>query len=428
MSGGFLKRLFGGGGGSGKGPLDYEQAKALAAHPDPQIRAEVAQRDDIKPEILYFLAEDADPEVRRHVAANPQAPAQANLLLATDASDAVRGDLAAKIARLAPGLSPHEQDRLRRVTFEALERLARDQIPKVRQILSEALKDVAGAPPEVILRLARDAELAVAGPVLQYSPVLNDEDLLEIIGANPIPGALAAISRRSVVNVRVCDAIAATEDVDAIAILLGNPSAQIREETLDRLADRATNIEAWHKPFVERPKLSAKTATKLARFVAASLLQTLAARQDLGPEAAAAVAAVVARRIDEIEGAAEPKGVSDEAALLARIRAMNTAGQLDEGVIGAALASGDASFVVAALAELAALSPRLIRKVVDTQSAKGIVAVGWKAGMSADLAAHLQIKLLRLPVSKILNPKTGGDHPLTEDEMEWQLEFFGAQG
>ena len=297
---GILKRLFGGGGK----PLDYDKAKELAAHPDAKVRADLADRTDVKAEILYFLAEDADPDVRRRVAANAHAPAQANLLLASDQSDSVRGDLAAKIARVAPGLSAHEQDRLRRVTFEALDVLARDQIPKVRQILAEALKDVAHAPPEVIRRLARDAELVVAGPVLQFSPVLNDEDLLEIVGANPIPGALAAISRRSVVNVRVCDAIAATEDVDAIAILLSNPSAQIREETLDRLADRATNIEAWHKPFVERPQLSAKTATKLARFVAATLLQSLAARQDLEPEAAAAVAAVVARRIDEIEGVA----------------------------------------------------------------------------------------------------------------------------
>jgi len=420
---GFLKRLLGG----VVRPLNYDRAKELAAHPDAKVRAELADRTDVKAEILYFLAEDGDPEVRRRVAANANAPAQANLLLSGDQSDAVRGDLAAKIARIAPGLSAHEQDRLRRVTYEALDVLARDQIPKIRQILAEALKDVADAPPDVIRRLARDAELVVAGPVLQYSVVLNDEDLLEIIGANPIPGALAAISRRSVVNVRVCDAIAATEDVDAIAVLLGNPSAQIREETLDRLADRATNIEAWHKPFIERPHLSAKTATKLARFVAASLLQTLAARQDLGSEAVAAVAAVVARRIDEIEGAAEPKGVSDEAALMARIRAMNAAGKLDENCISAALASGDAAFVVAALSLLSELPLPLIRKVVDTRSAKGIIAVGWKAGMSADLAAQFQVKLLRLPVSKILNPEAGGKHPLSVDEMEWQLEFFGAQ-
>ena len=421
---GILKRLFGG----GDKPLDYDKAKELAAHPDARIRADLADRTDVKAEILYFLAEDTDPEVRRRVAANAHAPAQANLLLASDQNDSVRGDLAAKIARVAPGLSAHEQDRLRRVTFEALDVLARDQIPKVRQILAEALKDVAHAPPEVIRRLARDAELVVAGPVLQFSPVLNDEDLLEIIGANPIPGALTAISRRSVVNVRVCDAIAATEDVDAIAVLLSNPSAQIREETLDRLADRATNIEAWHKPFVERPQLSARTATKLARFVAATLLQSLAARQDLEPETAAAVAAVVARRIDEIEGAAEPKGVSDEAALMARVGSMHSAGKLDETTIESALASGDNAFVMAALAVLSGLAPRVVRKVVETKSAKGIVAVGWKADLSPGLAAHLQVKLARLPVSKILNPAPGGNYALSSDEMEWQLEFFGAQG
>ncbi len=419
---GFLKRLFGG----TSRPLDYDKAKELAAHPDAKVRAELAERSDIKAEILYFLAEDSDPEVRRRVAANALAPAQANLLLASDQNDSVRGDLAAKISRIAPGLSPQEQDRLRRITYEALEVLARDQIPKVRQILAEALKDVANAPPDVIRRLARDAELAVAEPVLQFSPVLNDDDLLEIIGANPIPGALAAISRRSVVNTRVCDAIAATDDVDAIAVLLGNPSAQIREETLDRLADRAADIETWHKPFVERPQLSAKTANKLARFVAASLLQALAARNDLGNDAAAAVAAVVARRIDEIEGAAEPKGVSDEAALVNRVRGLRAAGQLTETAIDTALSSGDTSFVMVALAELAGLSQRVVRKAVDTQSAKGIIAIGWKAGMSASLGSQLQAKLLRLPSGKIIQPKAG-EHPLTADEMEWQLEFFGAQ-
>ncbi|OAN51108.1 hypothetical protein A6A04_16925 [Paramagnetospirillum marisnigri] len=420
---GFLKRLFGG----GDKPLEYEKAKELAAHPDARVRAEVAERTDVKAEILYFLAEDSDPEVRRKVAANAHAPAQANLLLASDQSDAVRRDLASKISRLAPGLTAHEQDRLRRVSYEALEVLARDQIPKVRQILAEALKDVANAPPDVIRRLARDAELVVAGPVLQYSPLLSDEDLLEIIGANPIPGALAAISRRSVVNTRVCDAIAATEDIDAIAVLLSNSSAQIREETLDRLADRAADIEAWHKPLAERPQLSPKTAQKLARFIAASLLQSLAARQDLGEETAAAVAAVVARRIDEIEGAAEPKGVSDEAALVAKVRNLKTTGQLTETAVEAALSSNDAKFVIAALAELAGLPQRVIRKVVETQSAKGVVAICWKAGLSAGFATQLQTKLLRLSSSKLLAAK-GGDHALTIDEMEWQLEFFGSQG
>ncbi len=421
---GFLKRLFGGG---RKGPLDYERAKELAAHPDSQIRAELAGRDDVKAEILYFLAEDKDVEVRRQVAANPNAPAQANLLLATDQNDAVRGDLAGKIARLAPGLSPHEQDRLRRMTFDSLELLARDQIPKVRQILSEALRDIAGAPPDVIRRLARDAELVVAGPVLQFSPVLTDEDLLEIIGTGPIPGALACISRRSVVNVKVADAIAATDDVEAIAVLLGNPSAQIREETLDRLADRAADIEAWHRPMVERPQLSARTAQKLARFVAANLLQTLSARRDLDADAIAAVAAVVSRRIDEIDGDAkgDAKRDADEAAAMQRARALHATGQLDETSLDTALSSGDYAFVTAALAVLSDLPHKAVRKVINTKSAKGMVALTWKAGLSAGFGTQLQSKLVHLSPSKVLSPMQG-DHPLSIAEMEWQLEFFGT--
>ena len=250
--------------------------------------------------------------------------------------------------------------------------------------------------------------------------------MLDIIGANPIPGALAAISRRSLVNVRVADAIAATDDIEAIAVLLGNKSAQIREETLDRLADRATDIEAWHRPLVERPLLTARTAQKLARFVAANLLQTLAGRNDLSPEAVAAVAAVVAKRIDEIETKPEPKGVSDEAALLERVRALQAAGQLNETQLDTALGSGDQAFVVVALAEMAELPVRLVRKVVETQSAKGVVAISWKAGLSGSFAGLLQTRLLHLPPAKVLAGKSG-DHALSVAEMEWQLEFFGAQ-
>jgi uncharacterized protein (DUF2336 family) len=421
----FFKHWFGGG-----RTLSYEQAKELASHHDASVRAELAGRDDLKPEILYFLAEDASVEVRRKVAANTASPAQANLLLAGDGDDAVRAGLAAKIAGLAPGLTAHEQDRLRRMTFEAIEMLTRDQIPRVRQLLSEALKDLVDAPPEVIRRLARDAELVVAGPVLQYSPVLTDDDLIEIISTRPIAGALSAISRRSAVNTRVADAIAATDDVDAIAVLLGNQSAQIREETLDRLVDRASDIEAWHKPLVQRPQLPGRAAGKLARFIAADLLQTLAKRHDLDPEAAEAVARVVRKRFDEMDAPAGPakaeaKRAADEAAALMRARAMHSANQLDETAVDTALSSGDHAFVVSALSLLSGLPMESVNKVVATQSPKGTVAVCWKSGLSPTLAVHLQTRMLHLPLSRVLNPR-GGDFPLRDDEMEWQLEFFGA--
>jgi hypothetical protein len=74
---------------------------------------------------------------------------------------------------------------------------------------------------------------------------------------------------------------------------------------------------------------------------------------------------------------------------------------------------------------LSELPPKAVRKVVYTKSAKGMVAVTWKAGLSAGFGTQLQGKLLRLAASKVLNPMQG-DHPLSVAEMEWQLEFFGA--
>ena len=57
-----------------------------------------------------------------------------------------------------------------------------------------------GRAPEIIKGLALDDELVVSGPVLEFSPVLTDDDLLEIIEKGPVKGGLGAIARRSRVN------------------------------------------------------------------------------------------------------------------------------------------------------------------------------------------------------------------------------------
>ena len=126
-----------------KDAITYEKAKELARHEDSDVRLELAARDDIKPEILYYMAEDEDPMVRRAIAANTATPRHADLILVADDDQEVRVGMAEKIALLAPGLSADEQDAIRKMTYESLQILARDQITKVRQILSETLKDVA---------------------------------------------------------------------------------------------------------------------------------------------------------------------------------------------------------------------------------------------------------------------------------------------
>jgi len=415
-------------------PLTYEQARDLARHSDPEVRRRLARRADLRPEILYFLADDPVPLVRRQIAANLATPAQADFRLAADEDPSVRGDLAQKIARLAPGLSADEQDRLRRTTYETLELLARDQITRVRQILAEALKDIADAPPGVIRQLAHDSELEVASPVLEFSPVLSDEDLLEIIHSSPIAGALSAISRRKNVGANIVDRIARTEDSDAIAVLLGNPSAQIREETLDLLLDRAPDHDSWHAPLVHRPHLSARAATRLARFVADNLLQALDQRADFDPETKAAVAAAVRRRVEDAGSdmvdfrRTQPKpGGSTSETMIDYVKRLFAEGQLTEQAILKALTSGEMELVACALAVRADVSVERVNKIIATQSAKGMVALSWKAHFDMSAAVVLQTKLAKVAPADTLRPRSGSSgFPMTEEEMLWQLEFFAA--
>lgn len=397
----------------------YREAKRLAASPDPSVRRAVAVRSDTPPEILYFLAEDVEASVRFTVAGNESTPLRAHLLLADDPDETVRTEL----ARKAPDVAGLDKERLLRLSSDVLEILARDQMPKVRRILAEALKDVTHAPPAVIRRLSLDAEISVAAPVLEFSPVLTEADLLQVIAAAPPSGSLSAISRRRAVPERVSDAIAGSGDKDAIAVLLGNRSAQIREETLDDLIARAPRFQQWHEPLTQRQKLPRGAVRRLALFVADNLLQSLRERSDLDAETAAEVARVVYRRIEERE--APPPG---DAAAWTEVRAIHAGGRLDERVMVHALTAGGTEFVVEGLALRSGVATEAIRRILSSQSAKGVMALAWRAGLSPEFGTMLQTRMARIPPSQVIAPTDPKRFPLRKDEMELHLaSYFGVE-
>ena len=407
--------------------ITYDRAKELARHDDPHVRRKLAARGDLKPEVLYYLAEDEDSEVRQIVAQNVSAPHQTDILLAKDDDDDVRGDLAAKIARVAPGLSADEQDKAHRATYEALELLAKDQITKVREILSDALKDVVDAPSEVIKTLALDTEIVVSGPVLQFSPVLTDADLLEIIAASPAKGGLNAISKRDAVSENISDALVGTDDVEAIADLLSNDSALIREATLDDLIKRAPEVDLWHAPLVGRPKLPDGAATRLAQFLADNLLGVLQERADLDAESLAAVKAVVQQRIGSDDGGDGDGGGQDFLSMdppIVMVERLYKARKLDGNVVSKALNAGDHSFVLAALIVRTALDPTVVKRIFVEKSAKGIMSLAWRASMPIKMAVQIQQRMGRIAPSEVIKPNEDNDYPMSEDELNFQIEFF----
>ena len=405
--------------------LNYAEARqALETHAR-TIREHLAGQEGVEPEILYYLATDQCVVVRRKVAANPSTPHQANKILTSDKDDDVRCELARKIGRLVPGLDPNEASRVRDLAIEVMERLARDSLPRVRAILSEEIRASAHVPAYIVKQLAQDLELIVCAPVLEYSPLLSDEDLIEIVAGARVEGSLAAIAKRGTVSEPVSDALVASFDVSAIAALLANPNAQIREDALDRVIEQAASIEAWHQPVVVRADLSLRAVKRIAGFVSSSLLRLLCERGDLDDDTAGLLSKRVRERL-EAEGVREGVVSADDQAR-AVIEGVLASGKLGDEFVSNAAEGGDRRIVSYALALLTNIPKSTVDRILVSQSGKAITAIVWRAGLSMRVSVKIQSGIARLTGAKLLLAREGVHFPLTQDEMNWHLSYFGCK-
>lgn len=287
----------------------------------------------------------------------------------------------------------------------------------------------------MIRRLAWDVETAVAAPILRDSPVLSDADLIEIIVAKPSPGAISAVSERQGVSGDVSDAIVDSADIDAIALLLGNSSAQIREETLDRVIAAADKIDLWHMPLAMRPKLPSKAAVKIAQVVTEDILQRMQARNDLSAEATTAIRDAVLQRLGDgialmpEDAAAQSSGVGmhpDDHNIFDRAASDWAAGTLNEKALLHELTVGDINFAKAIIAVMADVPFRLVDKVLAQHSPKGWVALSWRARLTPKAAEIVQKKLGGIKPTEIMHAD-GQNFPMSEGDMIWQIERLIAK-
>jgi uncharacterized protein (DUF2336 family) len=393
--------------------LDIRTARQVEKGP-----AELAARADAGPDVLHYLATRGAPATRAAVAANGSATAITNRILAEDESEDVRAELAVKIARLMPGLSQRESSHIIALTIETLETLARDAAVRVRAILAKEIKSLDCIPRAVALRLARDVEATVAAPILQYSPLLSDADLVEIIACGQVQEVLTAIAKRKPLGETVGDALVQSLDVPAVAALLVNPDAKIRKDTLDRIIAQAEEIQAWHMPLALRADLSARAIRRVGALVGASILEQLSSRGDLSDATRAQLNRELRVRLAEKDSAPDSGNPAEVVALAAKEN------RLDGFFVEQAAQGGRREQVVLALAQLAGVTDQTVKRILGAGNAKPLVALVWHAHLSMRVAFKIQTFLMKLPARDVLPARDGVNFPLTKEEMRWHLAYF----
>ncbi len=331
--------------------------------------------------------------------------------------EGIRCQIARKITTLLPDLQERGHQELLEHTLRILRLLALDQLDRVRRIIAEELKDMPQAPLDVIRQLAWDKELKVRLPLLEFSPLLSDTELLDVMASASVPQVAEVIARRRNISERVSEAIVRSNQPQAIANLLDNPTAKINEASMEQIVDRAPQYVLWHEPLLKRPELTTHTIDRIAHFISISLIRILEEDRQLKPEMASSLMQAVSVRLKSSQ--ADRNRVAE-----IRVHEKHLAGELTQDEVLKYLDFGEQEFVLYALAVLSGLSKSAVEKMVQSQSAKVITALAWKAGFSMRTAIQLQLRLGQVHHSRVLYARGGTDYPLLESEMQRYVELF----
>lgn len=404
----------------------YEESREIADKGSAEKREWLASQVGLQPEFLYYFATDPVTTVRLAVAGNLDTPLQADAILAKDESEEVRREVAAKVSRLMPGLDTKRADKVTEMVLEIIEVLANDQAANVRKIVAREIKSLDNVPESVVAQLAWDAETEVAMPILEYSPLLSERHLLEILRSGIDGGALAAIARRHKLTAPVSARVVSCHDENATSDLVANKTAQIDEETFLDVGDMASRSTKVCNNLIERDDLTLSTIRRVATFVGNAVIDRILERNKkrlkLDDEVVRDIRESVTEQI--VKGAADSKSLPGEEAR-ARAEKLFADDKLNDKAFTKAIDKGERWFIIHALALLTGFEWEKIRDALNSKSGKSVVAVSWKAGLKAETSLSIQTKVASLTGKALIRPKKDGDYAMSQDDMEWYLDFFG---
>jgi uncharacterized protein (DUF2336 family) len=402
-------------------PERYEVERETARSQNAKDRLKLAQNPQTHLEILYYLADDQDTKVRRAVASNPATPVHVSEILANDDDTDVKLALIKRLVALLPDLSKDQYAHLYAFSVQALGILALDEVLKVRLALSSALRDETYAPPEVVNQLARDLERRVSEPILKFCTAVTDEALIDILIQHPDDWVIDTIAGRSGVSGSVSKAVFETKNVKAGRTLIENKSAEIDDETLDLIIDLARETPEWHKPLAIQSHLPSRVIKNILAFVDKSIQSLIFARTDLDDLTRKDLINTVDRRVNFLVDEKGNKITAEQ-----KVLSLTKAGQLNDDAVRDALALREYDVVYYALVAKSKLTLPTVKKMIDTQSAKAVTAVVWKAGLEMRTALEIQKTIAKIQPRDMLYPRNGNEFPLSESDMKFQIDFFAG--
>ncbi len=329
----------------------------------------------------------------------------ANLL--KDATAENRADAATKVSGQfnAGSLSDSE----RKIAEDIFKIMVRDAEERVRLALSESLKDNPDVPHDVVKSLANDV-VDVAGPMLEFSEVLTDDDLKEIVKSQGAESQ-KAIAKREHLSAEVSDTIVEnSENEEVIATLVSNEGAELKEDTMDKVMDKFGETESVSDSLASRSQLPIGVAERLVSLVSEKVRDHLVTHHEMTPDMVMGLFLSVRVRatVSLLNDGAD---VMDVRKL---VNQLHENGRLTETLIFRAIIMGDVVFFEAALAKLCDIPISNAYKLIHDRGSLGLSAIYRECNLSPQM---LPIVQAALDVAKDMETSASEDRDRFQQRM-----------
>jgi uncharacterized protein (DUF2336 family) len=220
----------------------------------------------------------------------------------------------------------------------------------------------------------------VAMPVLEFSTVLTDADLIEIIDSLS-RAKQRAIARRQLVSTAVSAALVDKGDAAVAAELVANGGAQIEELDLLKLVETHGADEAVMRPLIDRSELPLAVAEKLVHHASEEMRRHLVERHNLNDVLAESLARQSRERVTV--GMLTPG--TDDAEVERIVDHLRLNGRLTPSLMLRALCEGDLRFFEAAMAAMAGIPWLNASRLIHEAGSRGLAALCRAAGLPENL-------------------------------------------
>ncbi len=309
--------------------------------------------------------------------------------LMANPSSEVRAETTAKIASqfTVEALSPAE----RKIAEDIFRKVVKDVELRVREALAAHLKNSPDLPHDVAAALARDVD-SVSLPMLKFSEVLTDEDLIEIVRDHGETKQVA-IAQRPSVSPRVAGALIDTGNEKAVARLVANDGAKLTETLLGRVMDEFEASDAVSDSLSRRPNMPAAVSAQLVEKLSERLQDFLLSKHEVSPD----VASNLILQARERATMSLVEYGSTDAELDNLIEQLTRKDRLTPSLLLRSVCMGDMNFFERAIARLADLPLQNARILIHDQGTLGLESIYMKADLPKRLfpAFRAGIELVR---------------------------------